>query len=102
MRTYQCNHCLADRDISLWEEVWRPHLFSKLVYMKCPVCGRRSWMRRIEDDYYRLTPCNFDEVDCTIASAFKRMGWSAEECTKALDEFNVIIPMLIDDEEKEV
>lgn len=69
--------------------------------MKCPVCGRRSWMRRIEDDYYKPISCNFDEVDRTITSAFKRMGRSAEECTKALDEFNVMIFMPIDDEEKE-
>ena len=46
---FQCPHCLADFEVSnFWMWLHCPHLFDIWRYVKCPVCGKRSWMKRVK------------------------------------------------------
>lgn len=50
MKQFKCKHCGKTRDVSFWKEVNSFHLFGKWVYVKCPHCGKRSWMKRVEEE----------------------------------------------------
>ena len=44
---FQCPHCLADFEMpNFWLWLRCPHFFDVWRYVKCPVCGKKSWMKR--------------------------------------------------------
>ena len=49
MKQFKCKHCDYVRDVSFWKELNSFHLFGIWVYVKCPNCGKRSWMKRVKD-----------------------------------------------------
>lgn len=55
MKQFKCKHCGKTRDVSFWKEVISFHLFGKWVYVKCPHCEKRSWMKRVK---------NKGEIEC--------------------------------------
>ena len=50
MKQFKCKHCGEVRDVSFWKELCSFHLFGKWVYVKCPHCGKRSWMKKVNED----------------------------------------------------
>lgn len=50
MKQFKCKHCGEIRDVGFWKEINSFHLFGKWVYVKCPKCGKRSWMRKTEEE----------------------------------------------------
>lgn len=49
MKKFKCKHCEHVRDVSFWKELFSFHLFGIKVYVKCLNCGKRSWMKKVED-----------------------------------------------------
>lgn len=45
---FQCSHCLADIELEFLEWLFCPHLFDIWRYVKCPICGKKSWMKRVK------------------------------------------------------
>lgn len=51
---FQCPHCLADFEVhSFWKWLLCPHLFDIWRYVRCPVCGKRLWMKRVKKHGYK-------------------------------------------------
>lgn len=48
MKKFKCKHCEHVRDVSFWKELFSFHLFGIKVYVKCPNCGKRSWMKKVK------------------------------------------------------
>lgn len=49
---FQCPHCkkMFEED-RFWRWLLYPHMFDKYRYIKCPWCGKRSWMRWVYKEY---------------------------------------------------
>ena len=48
MKKFKCKHCEQVREVSFWKELFSFHLFGEWVYVKCPNCGKRSWMKKVD------------------------------------------------------
>lgn len=48
-RAFVCPNCNSGLVfMSFWKWLFRPHLFDIWRYIKCPNCGKRSWIKRRE------------------------------------------------------
>ena len=44
---FQCPRCTCDFEVwNFWKWLVCPHLFDIWRYVKCPLCRKRSWMKR--------------------------------------------------------
>lgn len=48
---FECPTCSCTFElISFWFWLSRPHFLDKWRYLKCPLCGKRHWMRYLKKD----------------------------------------------------
>lgn len=43
---FTCNECKCTFTPTFWRWLCAPHAFDIWRYMKCPKCGKKTWMKR--------------------------------------------------------
>lgn len=46
---FTCPNCGKSFRTTFWKWLSCPHLFDIWRYIKCPGCGKRSWMKRVKN-----------------------------------------------------
>jgi hypothetical protein len=49
IRNYKCPKCEHAYSVGFWKWLCAPHMFDIWRWMKCPACGKRSWIKKIKE-----------------------------------------------------
>ena len=48
-RKYMCPECGHQHYMNFWKWLCAPHMFDIWRWVKCPMCGRRNWVKKIKE-----------------------------------------------------
>jgi len=47
-RYFQCSKCKAINEVGFMKMINSMHLFDIWLYLKCPICGKYNWVKRVK------------------------------------------------------